>query len=296
MGAPELPRHVHQPRRRGRHQRRLRRGDSAGRQDGPGEAHLREEHIRPRRARRDPCRRRSQQSSQLRVEARQRLLHPHQRLAPAHERQRLGACPLRRGHHCPHHHEPLPQRGLRLQQPLRPRRPHRQPEAVPRRGQDVDGHDRTHQRLGDQLRARHRDIHDVLLERAGSRGSAHQVRARRPDSDRPRLAVPRRHLQEGAPARSGRTRHHHQGRGLFAALAVPRQPPRRHGTRRLEARLARRASERLVPPALQRRRDSRALPRLPLGKPEVLLLTRRGDGGRDRRGREAGRRADRVRG
>ena len=69
----------------------------------------------------------------------------------------------------------------------------------------------------------------------------------------PHLAVPGRHLQEGACARAGRARDRALRRRLFADVAGRRGA----AALRLEIRHADRAAQRLVPPALQRRRRRR---------------------------------------
>ena len=74
----------------------------------------------------------------------------------------------------------------------------------------------------------------------------------------PHLAVPGRHLQEGACARAGRPRHRALGRGLFADVAGGRGA----APLRLAGRHADRSAQCLVPPAFQFRADAGALSRL----------------------------------
>ena len=71
--------------------------------------------------------------------------------------------------------------------------------------------------------------------------------------EQPHLAVPDRDVQEGAPARPRRPRHHPVRRGLQPDVAGGRGA----AALRLEARLADRAAEHVVPPALQHRHRRR---------------------------------------
>ena len=246
-------RRVHEPRGLAHLERLLRLRDPAGQDAQPAAAVVRRNHHDPERPRLDHGVERRRPAHDLRVEGRRAVRHSAQLLAPALQRLGPRSGALRLGDQRADRHQSL--RGLRfhLRHQVRLQGP------LQRRAGLFLGQGRD-QGLpaGDQLRAGCGQPAADHGEGARRRRRPHPLQLRQELAEQPHLAIPDRHLQEGARARAGRACHHPVGRRLFADVAGGRQA----ALLQVGGRHHDRAAEHVAAPALQHRHHAGALSRL----------------------------------
>ena len=160
---------------------------------------------------------------------------------------------LRRGDQCAAGHQPLRRHRFRLQHAARFQQPLLRRAGLFRRQGRAEG-----PAAGDQLRRRCGQPAADRRQGARRRRRPYPLQHGQGLDEQPHLAVPDRHLQEGARARAGRARDHPDRRGLFADVAGGRGA----APLRLAGRHDDRAAQHVVPPAFQHRHDAGALSRL----------------------------------